>query len=215
MKNIKRGLSKVKHEDKEKEYYNRRLEICKTCPLNTINGAQAKDIKVKAFLKAVDILKGLGDDDIINGSCTECGCSVDKKVSYADMECPQGKWGKEEEDLDFILNDGALSIITQSGVKEIKKIENHYELNLGDVKVNTSNTIKIAVKHSNYMLTEVQFSCSCMLTSDIIKRKDGYYDIVIKLSTDNKRIKEDETGCYLFYKNGKKVILIFKYNVVL
>jgi hypothetical protein len=44
----------------------------------------------------------LGCEHLQNNACTQCGCPVSRvrgyvsKLSWADQECPVGKWGKEE-----------------------------------------------------------------------------------------------------------------------
>ena len=44
----------------------------------------------------------LGCEFLKNSSCMKCGCPVNRekkfisKLSWADQECPGGKWGKEE-----------------------------------------------------------------------------------------------------------------------
>lgn len=54
----------------------------------------------KEILRRHDIC--LGCEFLKNNSCMKCGCPVNRdkkfisKLSWADQECPVGKWGKEE-----------------------------------------------------------------------------------------------------------------------
>ena len=44
----------------------------------------------------------LGCEHLQNNACTQCGCPISRvrgyvsKLSWADSECPAGKWGKAE-----------------------------------------------------------------------------------------------------------------------
>ena len=46
----------------------------------------------------------LGCEHLVNDACTQCGCPVARvrgyvsKLSWADSECPVGKWGKATPD---------------------------------------------------------------------------------------------------------------------
>jgi hypothetical protein len=42
----------------------------------------------------------LGCEHLVDNACTQCGCPISRvkgyasKLSWADSECPAGKWGK-------------------------------------------------------------------------------------------------------------------------
>jgi protein-arginine kinase activator protein McsA len=71
-----------------------RLEICRTCPLNSNNVEQNKfKDKVMLFLNNfLNFIYGVEvDEDAI---CTECGCQLIHKSTQTEVElkCPLEKW---------------------------------------------------------------------------------------------------------------------------
>ena len=43
------------------------------------------------------ICNGCEFNDKAEGKCVKCGCVLDWKIASAALECPEGKWGMDEE----------------------------------------------------------------------------------------------------------------------
>lgn len=65
---IKHTYNGLGHTSKEEQ--DKRLDICKSCPLLVANLPMPE--------------------------CGKCGCPVEQKVKWPLEECPEGKWGKEK-----------------------------------------------------------------------------------------------------------------------
>lgn len=70
-----------KYRFKNKKWYKERFEICKQCPLNSMNN-QTKDFKYWVWK-----ILNLGE-----AFCTYCGCEIRAKISEEMEECPKNKW---------------------------------------------------------------------------------------------------------------------------
>lgn len=76
--------SKLRNKNNIKDdWYYERLEICRTCPLNSKNS----DPKEKTIRYKILRLLNLNED-----FCTVCGCELKAKASEEMEECPEGKW---------------------------------------------------------------------------------------------------------------------------
>ena len=82
-------IIKAKLLDKDKlkgtAWYDERIELCKNCPLNSINNM---DRGFRYWLWDILNLK--------KPFCTVCGCEIKAKASVEFEECPKGKWKEVE-----------------------------------------------------------------------------------------------------------------------
>lgn len=66
--------------------------ICKTCPLNTINLPE-RSFKIKAIKVLSDLLTWITRTETKDiGYCSSCGCPLWEKTKMEDEKCPLNKW---------------------------------------------------------------------------------------------------------------------------
>lgn len=70
----------------------KRLTICKNCPLNSDN-KKVKSFKDKLFININKFLDFICDIKVTEEAiCTDCGCNLIHKTSQTEENCPKEKW---------------------------------------------------------------------------------------------------------------------------
>ena len=92
LKNIILSRQNYRKENIITPHQQKRLNICKSCPLNSDN-KKVKSFRDKILIKTnkfLDFLFGIKVTE--EAICTGCGCNLIHKTSQTEENCPKEKW---------------------------------------------------------------------------------------------------------------------------
>lgn len=209
---IIQGMASLFKEDaKNEEFFERRLKICLACPHNTINGAKSESAVTDAMVTALTVLKPILNNETqgSSGSCSKCGCYINKKVSDRKSSCPVGEWGA------LTLSSRGFYISALEGVEGLKKVNSSYELDLGNMTNKSVREIILVTKPSvKSELTAIRFSNDYVSSfGEVVRSMEGMDIIPLKLSSLMAE-KENTTTATVLLDYGKTTYeLKLKFNI--
>jgi hypothetical protein len=190
-------MSEEPHDEK---WYKDRLEICASCPLNSLNK------KDKTFLeKTREAIGGVLKD----AYCTACGCTITKKAILKHSVCgmvelnppQQPKWGALEAPTMSSNNNVRLSYV--DGEKYSLVFGDPVIVDLGQREENVVE-FKLEVKYNKKLRFEkITVGCGCTATN--VELLPGNKLLVtIKISTVNFRVDEiNKKSVFLYFLDTK------------
>lgn len=195
-------IIKAKLSDKSDmpDWYYKRLEICKSCPLYSLN-YKPETIPDKTRYGTLSVAN-LGEP-----FCWRCGCEIEAKASIASEECPNTpqKWGKERVGVGTIDNDYIDFKMTNLSDEKVtmnyKRSE--FVLDYGDIEYDSDTKVKLRISPKtelDFINLEAEASCGC--TTPKVS-KDGR-DIIMEIEYDSKRLGEFKKLVSLKYTSNKK-----------
>lgn len=155
--------------------WNDRLEICKTCPLNSKNANKLSTFnKIRSFL-------------INKPYCTLCGCFIYEKTSCETEVCSlyeqgeQPKWNRIKLE---IIKPNEMNIINKTPeLINIDVIEDVYTINFGSVKRSLLKDIKFEIMPSDntkaFSIRSITPGCGGCTKVRFNKVSDSSYDVTV------------------------------------
>ena len=150
--------------DLSSEIVNKRREICKSCPFNTLN------------IKDEDLTLLQRQKKVMGNFCTKCGCFIDKKTERASEACGledvglEPKWNRillkttSSEDLDIRnLSPDKCNI-------KISDLKENYEIEIFSIDENFKNPIEIEIL-SDVDIISFNPYCGCVSIETVSKNK--------------------------------------------
>lgn len=173
----------------EEKWYQDRLEICKTCPLNSEN-SEKLSFEDKTITKTV-----CGGKPI----CTVCKCCIDRKASIKAESCGliekpelgEPKWDALEIEGSSKDSNIIVECLKEQGHKftyDSSGKQDFFEVEFESSEVITEIPFRISRTGRNFEVSEVTASCGCT-TNDAVKNEDGTVDVKFSIS-----LKRFETG---------------------
>lgn len=206
-------IIKAKLSDKSDmpEWYYKRVEICKTCPLYSLN-FRAETIPDKVRFASLSALnKG-------EPFCWKCGCEVEAKASLPGEECPGSprKWDKVRTSEDYIdVKDMDYAITNLSPEKVTMRYKRSgFEMDYGDIAYDSDTKIKLLISpktEEEFINLKPRSGCGCTVpTIDKIGK-----DLILNIEYDSKRLNEFNKLVTLDYtaKNQNQISIRIKGNV--
>ncbi len=170
------------------DWYEKRLQICSTCHLNSKNIKQEDKGTIR---KGWELIAG--------AHCTNptCGCTITEKAKIETEFCPEKYWGKE-----YAVISDKLQIVSKNSQVNFKfdNTLQKYVLDYTEIKYQSDSFIELNILDKNIEELVVRSSCGCTTASPIIN-KDSTITISIKYDTN--RIGSFSKNVTLKYKINK------------
>lgn len=188
--------------DLSSEIVNKRREICKSCPFNTLN---IKD-------EGLTLLQR--QKKVMGNFCTKCGCFIDKKTERASEACGLEDIGLEPKWNRVLLkttNSDDLDIKNLSPDKcniKISDLKENYEIEVFSIDDSFENPIKIEIL-DNIDIISFKPYCGCVSIETFDKNK---FNISIDTSVFIKEQNIIKTLELKYKKNNKdyETLIILK-----
>lgn len=192
-----KDIVKAKLMDKSKlgDWYQKRLEICETCPLNSKNfKPQTLEDKVRFHTLSA---ASLGKD-----FCWKCGCTLVDLASLKESECEEGKWKA-------ILNEDIMegkdfNIYNLSPEKvTLRSVGNEFQVVYGKMPYQADTIVYLKVSpttEEDFINLKASASCGC--TTPTVTREGK--DLKIKIEYDSKRIGDFDKLVTVDYTSNKR-----------
>lgn len=168
------------------EWYEQRLQICSTCPLNSKN-IEKKDKSTAR--KGWELIAG--------AHCTDpsCGCTITEKSKIEEEFCPQQRWHAIED----VVNN-QLNIVTRSNkvVLTFNKKLNKYIADYGEIPYKFDSNIELVILNKD--ISEVRVSTSCGCTTAQPKEIEEGTELIVRY--DTLRIGQFDKTIKLLYKQN-------------
>jgi len=171
----------MKDEPVDEKWYQERLSICKTCPMNSAN-VEKKD---KTFIqKTREAIGGIFAEDY----CTACGCTIRKKASLKQSICGAveatpplpPKWGALE--VSTMTHNKSVIVSHVEGQNYSLVFGNPMEIHLGEREEDMVE-FTVDVKYDEKLrFDKITVSCGCTATN-ITPLKDNNFRVTVKIST--------------------------------
>lgn len=177
-----KDIVKSKLTDKSKlgDWYQKRLDICKVCPLNSRNFEPKTVVDKSRYTlgKAANLGKHF---------CTVCLCGIENKTSLRAEACPEGKWKQIEETDKMKAKDFELQNLSED--KANLQFANHeFVLDYGKLSFQADTKVNLMVRPTAEDFTQLRAKASCGCTTPTIKRQGK--DIKLTVEYDTHRIGE-------------------------
>lgn len=167
----------------DQEWYQKRLEICRTCPLNSANKENltlAEKLNINNLVK-----KGLCD----NGNhCTACGCCIERKCATRTEDCGMVKIGEEPK---WRALDAPSKVNPEISIKnmtpemgEIEVEETQFNYNFGITEDNKL-TFRFQIKREKNELEVKNYrpGCSCTSVDSVSEIDSNTTEFAVSIST--------------------------------
>lgn len=135
------------------KWYEERLNICSTCPLNSKN----IDDKKKGIARK-------GWELIAGAHCTDpsCGCTITEKAKIEEEFCPKSKWlavrGADFSDLDIVTDTSKVSLTFDDANKK-------YVADYGEIPYQFDSSFTVTIKDKDITSLIVRTTCGCTTAS--------------------------------------------------
>lgn len=198
------------------DFYERRLEICRTCEYNSAN----IDPEKLSFGSKLKIQSKLCD----NGNhCTACGCCIERKCGSKASSCGLSevsgatpKWNaihiSSEKSNFYIEYVGTDSVLTTSSVNE----RDEFLFDFGSSSANVLTTEFKLHNNAAFNVIKYEVSCGCTHPEVIDKLDENTYSIVVNLSTLNFKEGLNEKLITFFCEmaGGKEAKVFIRYRSI-
>jgi hypothetical protein len=181
-------------------WYEKRLEICSTCELNSHNKEDG-DLSFTEKIMTGSLCKE-------KGQCTACGCCIAEKTSVKSMNCGLAEVGKVPKwkaiEVESRKGNLVLEIVGEAG--EIKQHNNGFLYDFGVVPmIVAKGGFKIK---SQDPITYIKYAvgCGCTHPSSIAAEDDKTILVNVDISTLNFREGINEKTLTIYYKGKKGAI---------
>lgn len=135
------------------QWYEDRLSICATCPLNSKNiDESSKSLRSKGW------------ELIAGANCTDpsCGCTITEKAKIEEEFCPKSKWlavkGNDFNDLDIVTDTSKVSLT-------FDKVNKQYVADYGEIPYKFDSSFTIHIKDTDITSLIVRTTCGCTTAS--------------------------------------------------
>ncbi|AGO47606.1 hypothetical protein Phi17218_073 [Cellulophaga phage phi17:2_18] len=180
------------------DWYEKRLEICASCTLNSKN--IDKDQKTSGR-KAWELIAG--------AHCTDptCGCTISEKAKIDTEFCPIKKWLSVRQEEEAIISSlHKITNMTPSKVK-IAKEGLYFSADLGELKYGEDSTFELKVEVEGASKVTSKGSCGCLETTVIPNEND--YTFKVKYNTNLLGKILGKTVKFLYVKSNIRVEITF------
>lgn len=167
----------------DQEWYQKRLEICSTCPLNSAN---KKNLTIAEKLNISNLVKkGLCD----NGNhCTACGCCIERKCATRIEDCGKASIGEEPEwralDAPSKINKEISMENVTPEMGEIEVQDKQFDYNFGvSEKEKLTFSFRIRREGNKFELKNFRPGCSCTSVDSISEAGENATQFNVSVST--------------------------------
>lgn len=180
------------------EWYQKRLDICSSCPLNSVNyNVQTIPEKTRfAMLTALN-----------TGSpfCWECGCKISAKTSLPESECGgnPSRWRSvsEVKEISWDKVDYTVENLSTDKV-EISFLRGEVLVEYGEIEERSNTEVSILIKpktEEDFINLKVSSECGCTAMDPVREGRN----IRLNINYDSKRIGEFSKLVTLDYISNK------------
>jgi hypothetical protein len=179
-------------------WYEERLEICRTCPLNSDNVDPEKlSFASKLMIKSKQAVAG--------AHCTACGCFIKQKCSVKSETCGRYEIGERPlwEALEVESTDGnaTLEVLNSSG--KIKYAGKEFLFDFGTNSDNVLNAYFEVKSKEKMTYSKFTVGCGCTHPEKIEQKDDYTLNVHTKISTLGFRPGLNEKTLTIEYKTAK------------
>lgn len=200
-----RVIAKAKFSDKSKlgDWYQKRMDICKECPLNSTN---KKDLSVRE--------KGMVTLNFGKPTCLGCGCEIAAKGSVREEECGLVKlgqpplWEKLPEIKTLDLN--KIKVSNLNSDKAILSVTNEILLDYGTVEAGFDSKVDLEIESITGSIEAISIVTGCGCTTAATKTVNGKGLISISYDTVGRRGSAKKSFTIYYTANKKKEVVMGK-----
>jgi hypothetical protein len=196
------------------DWYEKRLEICKTCPSNSANRTEptlAEKLNITNLIK-----KGVCDE---GNHCMACGCCIERKCATKSEVCGLAEIGEDPKwvalEVPSTINKGISLINLTPEIGEVKTEKASFSYTSNNVEENKLD-IKFIIKKdsSTFTIKNYRPSCSCMSVNTMRRLETNSFEFDISISTVGFREGINERKLFVTYfdkgSNTSEIMITFK-----
>lgn len=193
-------IAKAKFSDKSNlgDWYQKRLDICKDCPLNSAVNPPKSARETTIWLA-----------NLKKPSCYGCGCEIAAKASVREEECGLAKLKKEPlwkalPPLDNQVVDFRNYSISNLSTDKIEmEVTNELIFNYGEIKYNSDSVIQLMISDNGLQSKRMRIYSPCGCTTATPEKIGDSYKV--KIEYDTKRLGNfDKSLTFVFITNKKQ-----------
>lgn len=189
------------------EWYHKRLEICGTCPLNSVNFSPQTIPEKTRFAMFTSLNTG-------SPFCWECGCKISAKTSLPESECggKPKRWSSigDMQVIDWERADYSVENLSVSKVN-MALVRGEISINYGQIKEGSNTKISILIKpktEEDFINLKISSECGCTTMEPTREGRNVRLDI----EYDSTRIGKFNKAVTLDYISNKSNQLRLRIN---
>jgi hypothetical protein len=195
--------SKFSNKEDLAPWYEERLSICQTCPLNSINKPRKEQtVQEKAWVTA----------NMGKPTCLACKCEITAKASLPHATCGKKVIGLEPE-----WNPIHTVSKTESQTIQVNPIDpvtlrserGEEIIDFGRIKVGEPKRTQIIIEDHKQEMTDIKVQSSCGCTVPKVEQKDSFITLEVKYKNETTGMF-NKTVIMTYIKNNINFEKIFK-----